>query len=75
MNINAIPNKHLILHSQFTSSLPEYNKTLYVLDEIGLDGSKVTCCDECLKSLRTNRLPACSIANNFQLGNCPPEPG
>ena len=33
----------------------------------------VVCCKVCLSSLKKNRLPKFSIANNFQIGKSPPE--
>ncbi len=73
VSLEDLPNKEKLLTSNFVTVLEEYDNLGYVLDSSGINGTEVTCCKECLYSLQTNSIPPCSVANNLQIGSCPPE--
>ena len=71
IEIGHLPNKHLLQQSECSDVLPMYRHHGLILVPQGICNDFVNCCDECLGSLKNNKLPACSTANNLQFGNCP----
>ena len=81
--IKEIPNlEHLLTENQENPNcLEEYIHDVYIdslpfqllLSPGGVDGNQVTCCKSCLTSLKNDKLPIFSVANNFQIGKTPPE--
>ena len=84
MEMNDIPHKELLsienqenqdclleyLHDTVIDNLPSQ----LLLSEGGVDENQmVVCCETCLNSLKKEKLPKFSIANNFQIGKTPPE--
>ena len=57
----------------YVLNIAEHNLKL-LLSLGGVDENRnVVCCKTCLSSLKKNKLPKFSIANNFQIGKTPPE--
>ena len=75
IEISCIPNKELLLQEMSdTTNLPEYMIEDLLLHEDGLgEDQLVNSCEQCISSLKRNKLPAFSIANNVQIGETPLE--
>ena len=74
-DISQIPSRELIHQDSSTDqiNLEEYKVQDLILHKDGVYGSLVNCCLKCLSRLKKGKLPALSIANNFQIGETPPE--
>ncbi len=73
MKIENIPNSHLLKPDEDDISLEEYKHFGITLVKNGIQGTKVTCCDECLGYLKRKKLPPNSAANGLQYGATPNE--
>ena len=73
--ISCIPNREPLLQEKSdTTNLPEYMIDDLLLHEDGLgEDQLVNCCEQCISTLKRNKLPAFSIANNLQIGDTPLE--
>ena len=74
LDIWSIPNRELIQEeSSGVTNLEEYVFEDLLLHKDGVgEGQIVNCCFKCLSSLKKEKLPAFSIANNLQIGYTPP---
>ena len=73
---SEIPGRNLLLLENQDNPddfLEEYKHDDILLSEGGVNGALVTCCNTCLSSLKNEKLPKFSIANDFQIGKTPPE--
>ena len=74
--IDEIPGRDSLRteHQENRDFLEEYVFDDLLLSPGGVDdvAKSVLCCNTCLSSLRKNKLPKFSIANDFQIGKTPP---
>ena len=73
VEISKLPNKNLLESKEEELLLPEYDHFGLILHSEGIRDSILTCCKECLRSLDNKKLPACSLANDLQIGTTLPE--
>ena len=69
IHVDEVPGSHLLLHGN--TGLPEYMVGDLLLHKNGVDDDHIKCCRDCLADLKKNKLPSTSIANSFQVGECP----
>ena len=67
--VDELPGSQLLRHGN--TGLPEYRVGDSLLHKGGVDDDHIKCCRDCLADLKKNKLPSTSIANNFQVGECP----
>ncbi len=71
--MKTLPNKHLLKEPQSGTVFKEYKHNGLLLVKEGIHNGTVNCCIECLRMMKSNKLPACSVANGLQFGSVPTE--
>ncbi len=69
VEVDCLPNKHLL--QELDTDLEQYKHFGLVLEPSGIVDDGIVCCTDCLKMLKANKLPCCSVRNGLQLGMTP----